>query len=215
MKQKKGLIILLAVLLILCIVYFALRSYNQSQKEAEQAKAEAEEIQVVNIENPVEITYSSEDGSSVSLVKEDDTWHLKDDTETALVQDTIENIADTVSDVQAERQIEDPDSLESYGLDSPAYTITVTGEDGTTETIYIGDGADSDYYMTAGDKENVYTVSSSLPNVLEMNTENLKETETEDTESTEDDSSADDATSSDGSTSDDGSTDSESDAAEE
>ena len=215
MKQKKGLIILLAVLLVLCIVYFALRSYNQSQKEAEQAKAEAEEIQVVDIENPVEITYSSEDGSSVSLVKEDDTWHLKDDTETALVQDTIENIADTVSDVQAERQIEDPDSLESYGLDSPAYTITVTGEDGTTETIYIGNGADSDYYMTAGDKENVYTVSSSLPNVLEMNTENLKETETEDTESTEDDSSADDATSSDGSTSDDGSTDSESDAAEE
>lgn len=215
MKQKKGLIILLAVLLVLCIVYFALRSYNQSQKEAEQAKAEAEEIQVVDIENPVEITYSSEDGSSVSLVKENDTWHLKDDTETALVQDTIENIADTVSDVQAERQIEDPDSLESYGLDSPAYTITVTGEDGTTETIYIGDGADSDYYMTAGDKENVYTVSSSLPNVLEMNTENLKETETEDTESTEDDSSADDTTSSDGSTSDDGSTDSESDAAEE
>lgn len=215
MKQKKGFIILLAVLLVLCIVYFALRSYNQSQKEAEQAKAEAEEIQVVDIENPVEITYSSEDGSSVSLVKEDDTWHLKDDTETALVQDTIENIADTVSDVQAERQIEDPDSLESYGLDSPAYTITVTGEDGTTETIYIGDGADSDYYMTAGDKENVYTVSSSLPNVLEMNTENLKETETEDTESTEDDSSADDATSSDGSTSDDGSTDSESDSAEE
>lgn len=215
MKQKKGLIILLAVLLVLCIVYFALRSYNQSQKEAEQAKAEAEKIQVVDIENPVEITYSSEDGSSVSLVKEDDTWHLKDDTETALVQDTIENIADTVSDVQAKRQIEDPDSLESYGLDSPAYTITVTGEDGTTETIYIGDGADSDYYMTVGDKENVYTVSSSLPDVLEMNTDNLKETETEDTESTEEDSSADNSTSSDASTSDDGSTDSESDSAEE
>ena len=50
MKQKKGLIILLAVLLVLCIVYFALRSYNQSQKEAEQAKAEAEKIQVVDIE---------------------------------------------------------------------------------------------------------------------------------------------------------------------
>lgn len=212
MKQKKGLIILLAVLLVLCIVYFALRSYNQSQKEAEQAKAEAEKIHVVDIENPVEITYSSEDGSSVSLVKEDDTWHLKDDTETALVQDTIENIADTVSDVQAERQIEDPDSLESYGLDSLAYTITVTGEDGTTETIYIGDGADSDYYMTTGDKENVYTVSSSLPNVLEMNTDNLKEEE--ETESTEDDASADDS-SSDDSTSGEESTDTESGSAAE
>ena len=173
MKQKKGLIILLAVLLVLCIVYFALRSYNQSQKEAEQAKAEAEKIHVVDIENPVEITYSSEDGSSVSLVKEDDTWHLKDDTETALVQDTIENIADTVSDVQAERQIEDQFS-ESYGLDSPAYTITVTGEDGTTETIYIGDGADSGVHKQQGTRK-MYTVSSSLPNVLEIDTDNLKE----------------------------------------
>ena len=53
MKQKKGLIILLAVLLVLCIVYFALRSYNQSQKEAEQAKAEAEKIQVVDSSSKV------------------------------------------------------------------------------------------------------------------------------------------------------------------
>ena len=83
----------------------------------------------------------------------------------------------------------------------------MTREDGTTETIYIGDGADSDYYMTTGDKENVYTVSSSLPNVLEMNTDNLKEEE--ETESTEDDASADDS-SSDDSTSGEESTDTES-----
>lgn len=177
MKQKKGLISLLAVLLVLAVVYVALRSYNASREEEEQAKAEAETIQVVDIENPAEITYSSSDGSSVSLVKKDDVWRLKDDDQTDLVQDTIEKIADTVSNVKAERQIKDPDSLESYGLTDPAYTITVAGEDGTVKTIYIGDGADADYYMTDEEKTNVYTVSSDLPNVLEFNTDNLKETE--------------------------------------
>ena len=50
--------------------------------------------------------------------------------ETALVQDTIQDIADTVSDVKAEKQIKDPDPLESYGLNEASYTIIVTGENG-------------------------------------------------------------------------------------
>lgn len=185
MKQKKGLIILLVILIVLCGIYYAMRSYNENQ---EQKKAEEEKeniIQVVDIENPVEITYSADDGSSMSFVKEDGTWYYKDDKETSLIQDTVQNIADTVSNVTAEKQIEDPDPLESYGLDTPSYTITVTGEDGTTQTIYIGDGADTDYYMAVGEKEEVYIVASDLPNVLEFDQDNLKETE-EETESSDD-----------------------------
>ena len=183
MKQKKGLIILLVILLVLCGVYFGLKSYNEAQAAKETKEAEEEVIQVLDIENPAEITYSADDGSSMSFVKEDGTWYLKDDKETALVQDTIQNIADTVSDVEAERQIEDPDPLESYGLSEASYTITVTGEDGKSGTLYIGDGADSDYYLTDQEKQNVYLVSSELPNVLDFDLDNLKQAEeTEETE---------------------------------
>lgn len=189
MKQKKGLIVLLVILLVLCGIYYAMRSYNEKQ---EQKKAEEEKkntIQVVDIENPVEITYSADDGSSMSFVKEDGTWYYKDDKETSLVQDTIQNIADTVSNVTAEKQIENPDSLESYGLATPSYTITVTGKDGTTETIYIGDGADSDYYMAVGEKEEIYIVTADLPNVLEFDQDNLKEV-SEETESSDESADA-------------------------
>ena len=113
MRQKKGLIILVVILLALC---------------------------------------------GVSFVKEDGTWYLKNDKETALVQETIQDIADTVSDVKAEKQIKDPDPLESYGLNEASYTIIVTGENGDTGMLYIGDGADSDYYLTDKEKQNVYLV---------------------------------------------------------
>ena len=115
----------------------------------------------------------------MSFVKEDGTWYLKNDKETALVQDTIQDIADTVSDVKAEKQIKDPDPLESYGLNEASYTIIVTGENGDTRTLYIGDGADSDYYLTDKEKQNVYLVSSELPNVLDFDKDNLKQTEKE------------------------------------
>lgn len=179
MKQKKGMIVLLAVLLVLCGIYFAMRGYNEKQEEKKAEEETADVVRVVEIGEPTEITYSADDGSSMSFVKEDGTWYFKDDKETELVQDTIQNIADTVSEVDAEKQIEDPDPLESYGLDAASYTITVTGSDGTTETIYIGDGADYDYYMTVGDKENVYLVSSDLVNVLDFDQDNLKEAEEE------------------------------------
>ena len=95
MRQKKGLIILVVILLALCGVYFGLKSYNKSQAKKEDQKEKEKTIQVLDIENPVEITYSADDGSSMSFVKEDGTWYLKNDKETALVQDTIQDIADT------------------------------------------------------------------------------------------------------------------------
>lgn len=200
MKQKKGLIILLIILFVLCAVYLGLKSYNEKQDKKAEEKAKADIVQVVQVKEPVEVTYSADDGSSMSFVKEDGKWKFKDDSETALVQDTVQNIVDTVSDVQAEKEIKDPDPLESYGLDSPSYTITVTGEDGTTETIYIGDGADSDYYMTVGEKDHVYIVSADLPNALEFDKDNLKKEEnassdesTTDTESTDSGSDTEDS----------------------
>lgn len=184
MKQKKGLIILILILLALTVVYFGMRSMNARKQEKQEEKEKAEVIQVIKVKNPKEIAYSADDGSSMAFVKEDGTWYLRDDKETVLQQTAIQSIADQVSDVQAEREIKDPDSIESYGLDTPLYTITVTDEDGTAQNIYIGDGAGSDYYMTTGDKEKVYTVSYSLINALEFDKDTLVDT-SEETEAEE------------------------------
>ena len=103
-----------------CLLYT-----SKSQAKKEDQKEKEKTIQVLDIKNPVEITYSADDGSSMSFVKEDGTWYLKNDKETALVQDTIQDIADTVSDVKAEKQIKDPDPLESYGLNEASYTLSL------------------------------------------------------------------------------------------
>lgn len=181
MKQKKGLIILILILLALTVVYFGMRSMNARKQEKQEEKEKAEIIQVIKVKNLKEIAYSADDGSSMAFVKEDGTWYLKDDKETVLQQTAIQSIADQVSDIQAEREIKDPDSIESYGLDTPLYTITVTDEDGTAQNIYI---AGSDYYMTTGDKEKVYTVSYSLINALEFDKDTLVDT-SEETEAEE------------------------------
>lgn len=180
MKQKKGLFILLGILLVLCAVYFGMRSMNAKKAEEKEAKEKAETIQAVKIKNPVEISYSSDDGKSMEFVKEDGTWYLKNDREAKLQQTALDSIEEQVSDITAERKIKSPDPLESYGLDAPLYTIHIKGEDGTEETVYIGDGANADYYMTTGEKKDVYTVTSSLVNILEFDAENLKEAEESD-----------------------------------
>ena len=54
MRQKKGLIILVVILLALCGVYFGLKSYNKSQAKKEDQKEKEKTIQVLDIKNPVE-----------------------------------------------------------------------------------------------------------------------------------------------------------------
>lgn len=177
MKQKKGLIFLLVFLLVLCAVYFGMRSMNEQKKEKQTKKEKENIIQVVKIKNPVEISYSSQDGKSMTFVKENKTWYLKEDRAMKMQQTAVQTIVDRASDIKAERKIKNPDSIASYGLDQPAYTITVTGKDGNSETIYIGNGAEENYYMSTGDKTQVYTVASDLIDSLEFDKETLKEPE--------------------------------------
>lgn len=195
MKQKKGLIILLIILLALLAVYFGMKSINAKKQEEKEAKEKAEVIQVIKVKNPTEISYSADDGSSIAFEKDGDTWYLKDDKETKLQQTAMQTIEKAVCDIQAERQIKDPDDIASYGLDAPLYTITVTDQKGETYTVYIGDGAGSDYYMTTGNKTEIYTVSSDLINKLEFDKDTLADTSDEKSDTDDSASTTDTSTS--------------------
>ena len=60
--------------------------------------------------------------------------------------------------LSADRELEDADALEEYGLDHPTYTVTLTDEDGTVTTIKVGNATGNDYYATVDDTEKVYTI---------------------------------------------------------
>ena len=131
----------------------------------------------------------------MSFTKTDDVWQSADNAELTLDSDAVQDIADVLCNVAAVRVLEGADEPASYGLDEPLYTITLTSESGTVTTLYIGDGAEENYYATLNDKVVIYTIDTSAVDALVFDITTLEaeeeEVETEDTTDTADDTSED------------------------
>lgn len=176
MKQKKGMIILAAVLVVLVILYSALAVWNKKADEKEAKKTEEETVHLTDADNISAIKYT--DGqSTMSFIKEEDTWYYEDDLEILLNQDVIEGIKDTISGLTAVRELEDPDDLKDYGLTEPAYTIWYTDGEETTP-IYIGNMTGENYYATVGDTGKVYTITNSIISSLHFELSEIVENDT-------------------------------------
>lgn len=188
-KRKNTMLTLLIILVVLLLCYFVIGKLQENQKDEEPVE---ETVYAVEVDDIVSITYT--DGTStMAFTKTDDTWTYDADTTIALEQSTMESMASSLGTIVAERVIEEPDALADYGLEEPAYTIELQDSDGNVTTIYVGNQADSYYYLTVGDKEVVYTVSSSVVSSMEFDIESLKEVE-ETEEETEDTSDTDETT---------------------
>ena len=93
-------------------------------------------------------------------------------------QDTVQSTADAIRQMEAVRELENPDQLSDYGLDKPSYTIQFQDNDGVTTEILIGNGAGENYYATVGDSGKVYTISSDFQNYLQFDLTNLVQYDT-------------------------------------
>lgn len=173
MKKNKTLWILLIVLVCLVGAYVLIKNMQENQTEEQE-----EAIVITEIEGLVKFSYQK-GSSSMAFVKEDDIWYYEDDKNVALEQSTIESMASILGRIDAVREIEKPDALEDYGLENPLYTITLEDSDGTVTTLYIGNGADENYYLTLGEKEAVYTVGYTVVDTLEFDLASLLEVEEE------------------------------------
>lgn len=173
MKKHKSLFILLGVLAVLIVVYLAV---GQVQKKKEDEASKDKSIQVLKFDNITSIQYSNSTERR-QFVKEDGTWYSAEDKEFPLKQSYLESMEDAFGDIQAERELKDGDTLEAYGLENPAYVILLGDDEGNEETIYIGNGAGDDYYLTIGDKKKVYTVSADIVNVMIFNLESMVQME--------------------------------------
>lgn len=160
MKERKNLIAVTALLVVLVILYIALRGWNQSKEE--QAAQEAEES-IVYLSDAGEITeFSYTNGTdTMSFVMEDDAWYLAEDAGIPLDQSYTDTMKDAIAELSAVRELDEPDALEDYGLAEPMYEISYADENGTT-TIGIGDITGEDYYATVEGSDKVYTISSTL-----------------------------------------------------
>ena len=154
MKKKKGPVILIGVLVLLLILYFALSTWNKKQDSKEEETVKVTDLKTSEITG---VKYDLGTGE-MNFEKDGDTWYYTADKDFPLRQSSPKTVADAMGQLSADRELEDADALEEYGLDHPTYTVTLTDEDGTVTTIKVGNATGNDYYATVDDTEKVYTI---------------------------------------------------------
>ncbi len=165
MKQNRTLRILEAVLAVLVLIYAGVSLYQRSAAE----KKEEEAVRLVDIDNVTSFGYEEGD-NSMSYTKTEGAWTYDVDPEIPMNQSTIENAEETLQNLTAVRELEDPDALEDYGLTEPSYRMWLDGG-GKEATIYVGDATGENYYATVDDTGTVYTIAADTLSYLpfEMN----------------------------------------------
>ena len=161
-KKTRTMGILLLVLIVLMLAFFGMKKWNASKSDAEEKKKENAIVHIFETDSLESIAYKEASGEEMSFVKENDTWEYAPDTTIGLSESTMNNMADAFSDIQAVKEIKDPDELSDYGFDSPQYEITLTGKDGEAHKFLIGNAAGENYYFMEDGADKVYTVSSDL-----------------------------------------------------
>ena len=176
-RKKKKTIILLAMILLLVVANGAASAWNDKSEKKKEKEAETSKIYLTDASDIT--AYSYRDGSqNMSFAKVDDTWEYDEDNEIPMNQDTVQSTADAIRQMEAVRELENPDLLSDYGLDKPSYTIQFQDNDGVTTEILIGNGAGENYYAIVGDSGKVYTISSDFQNYLQFDLTNLVQYDT-------------------------------------
>lgn len=196
-KQKRQLVILLAVLVILAGAVPGVR-YFMEKREAKEAQEAAEQKGDVIIdaayEDVVKFSYDYE-GVNYTFEKEEESWRIAEDHTLNLKEYSIKNILSGVTPLTARQTIENVTDLGQYGLDQPERTITLdTGS--ASYILYVGDHntLTGTYYVSMPSEARVYvveqTVITRFNQTYEDVTEEAEEESGEDTGEESDGSSA-------------------------
>lgn len=172
MKKKQTSIIIAAGLIVLLAALYAFVSWRQAQDSQEaQAAQEAEQAYVTDLAQVTGITIENGE-NTLDFVLADDTWQYAQDPDCPLRQSSLENLAQTLSKLPATRILAEPDSLASYGLETPSIRFIITTEN-STASLLIGDpvpspdasspdGGSEQYYACLSGGTQVYTIGPSL-----------------------------------------------------
>lgn len=185
-RQKKQLVSLVILLIVLAIAYIYVGKYND-----EQANGTEEEIIYVTNFSTADICAFSYDYEEItySFTKTDVTWTYDGDTTVDIDEAAVSTLLLDAAAVVAVEKLTEYEALENYGLETPKKTLTFTFTDGTVRSLIIGDCNEmlGYYYMMTNADDTLYLADSTLFDEFEISYEDLiaEEEETESTEETE------------------------------
>ena len=123
------------------------------------------------VSEPAESGTDSTDTDSASSTAYETVWRLASDPAASLAQDKVQSLLSALC-TYATAQTTDAD-LAACGFDAPAFTATVTSEDGSAVQLAYACGTDG-WYLQVGDDTSVYTVDTSTVQALLLTESDLK-----------------------------------------
>ena len=116
--------------------------------------------------NVRQMSYTDGSGETVSLIFDEasSAWLYAGDPDYPVNQTTAAAMASAASAVSAVREITAPEAEDSYGLDSPVLTVSITFSDDSTVTYKVGDynSYSQTYYMSVTGSDSVFAIESTL-----------------------------------------------------
>lgn len=156
MAKLKKLCILLGVLAAVCIATIIVSNHEIKK---EKIKNSDEVILEVPSDTVSSLSWTY-DGNTLSFTKQDDTWSYDADPTLPVDPDKIDQLLKLFEEFGVSFVIEEPESLDQYGLDKPECTVSFTA-DGKDHTLKLGGFStmDSERYVSIDDG-NVYLVKT-------------------------------------------------------
>ena len=113
------------------------------------------------------------ENGELNFEKENGVWYDALDHDIPINQSIMNEIADTVGSISANRKLKNADEAKDYGLDVPIYTIEYTDDNDDVISVYFGNNTGDNIYATLEGEKSIYTVSSQVIEDLNYTEEDL------------------------------------------
>lgn len=169
--MKKKTTVLLFALGVLCVligVFFLVKSRAEAYEESQ--KAHYDNLIDLTANKISRIEWETEEGEKFAFARESGVWKYEYDETVTVDQEAANLLASGMTGVSVYQVIPDVTDLAPYGLDAPAFRISVTDRDGNTTKVLIGNNnetAGSVYALYEGKVDTVYSVQPSIKAALE------------------------------------------------
>lgn len=182
-KQRKQLIILAAVLVLLaasvpCIRYFT-KKQEEKAAEAQKAEEDAKVLLDAAYEDVVKFSYDYE-GKNYAFQKTEDTWHAVEDSSLNIKESSMKSMLSGVTPLYVQQTIENVTDFSQYGLDQPERTIAYETAS-ASYILYVGDynSLTGTYYVSMPSEAKVYVVEQTVVTRFSQTYEDVTEVQEE------------------------------------
>ena len=160
MKKNTKLLLMLGVLALLIIIYFALPKEPKATGEPNDTETYYK-VSDTDIENVTAISYEA-DGTVLSFKVTDGKWRLDKANAPEIDSSLISDMVSSISDAAASNKLEgvSAERLADYGLDAPSLKVTLTEGDKTVSYIFgdLNKMINEYYFAREGGTDTVFTV---------------------------------------------------------